>query len=103
MISIKTAKHLGDYRIRLKFSNNLVGVADLEDTITNDRRSVFRELSDSVKFRDFRTDGYTICWGNGLDLAPEYLFILAFRNAPAWQQQFLDWGYLTKEAAEQAA
>ena len=103
MISIKTAKHLGDYRIRLKFSNNLVGVADLEDTITNDRRSVFRELSDSVKFRDFRTDGYTICWGNGLDLAPEYLFFLAFRNDPTWQQQFFDWGYLKLEATEAAA
>ena len=103
MISIKTAKHLGDYRIRLKFSNNLVGVADLEDTITNDRRSVFRELSDSVKFRDFRTDGYTICWGNGLDLAPEYLFFLAFRNDSTWQQQFFDWGYLKLEATEAAA
>ena len=103
MISIKTAKHLGDYRIRLKFSNNLVGVADLEDTITNDRRSVFRELSDSVKFRDFRTDGYTICWGNGLDLAPEYLFFLAFRNDPTWQHQFFDWGCLKLEATEAAA
>ena len=103
MISIKTAKHLGGYRIRLKFSNNLVGVADLEDTITNDRRSVFRELSDSVKFRDFRTDGYTICWGNGLDLAPEYLFFLAFRNDPTWQHQFFDWGYLKLEATEAAA
>ena len=103
MISIKTAKHLGDYRIRLKFSNNLVGVADLEDTITNDRRSVFRELSDSVKFRDFRTDGYTICWGNGLDLAPEYLFFLAFRNDSTWQYQFFDWGYLKLEATEAAA
>lgn len=103
MISIKTAKHLGDYRIRLKFSNNLVGVADLEDTITNDRRSVFRELSDSVKFRDFRTDGYTICWGNGLDLAPEYLFFLAFRNDSTWQHQFFDWGYLKLEATEAAA
>ena len=103
MISIKTAKHLGDYRIRLKFSNNLVGAADLEDTITNDRRAVFRELSDSVKFRDFRTDGYTICWGNGLDLAPEYLFFLAFRNDSTWQQQFFDWGYLKLEATEAAA
>ena len=103
MISIKTANHLGDYRIRLKFSNNLVGVADLEDTITNDRRAVFRELSDSVKFRDFRTDGYTICWGNGLDLAPEYLFFLAFRNDPTWQHQFFDWGYLKLEATEAAA
>jgi hypothetical protein len=36
MISIKTAEHLSDYRVRLKCSNNLVGVADLEDTITND-------------------------------------------------------------------
>ena len=103
MLSIKTAKHLGDYRIRLKFSNDLTVIVDLEDTIKNDQRPLFLELSDTAKFQDFQTDGYTICWGNGLDLAPEYLFFLAFRNDPAWQQQFLDWGYLTKETAEQAA
>ena len=103
MISIKTAEHLGDYRVRLKFSNNLVGVADLEDTITNDQRSVFHELSNPVKFQQFKTDGYTICWKNGLDLAPEYLFFLAFRNDPTWQQQFFDWGYLKLEATEAAA
>lgn len=51
MISIKTAEHLSDYRVRLKFSNNLVGVADLEDTITNDQRSMFHELSNPVKFQ----------------------------------------------------
>ena len=60
-------------------------------------------VNDSVKFRDFQTDGYTICWGNGLDLAPEYLFFLAFRNDPAWQQQFHDWSYLKMESAEEAA
>ena len=35
MISIKTAEHLGDYRIRLKFSNDLTVIVDLEDTIKN--------------------------------------------------------------------
>lgn len=103
MISIKTAEHLGDFQIRLKFSNNLVGVADLEDTISSDPRSVFHELRNPAKFQQFQADGYTICWENGLDLAPEFLFFLAFRNDPTWQQQFLDWGYLKLEATEEAA
>ena len=64
---------------------------------------MFHELSNSVKFQQFQTDGYTICWKNRLDLAPEYLFFLAFRNDPTWQQQFFDWGYLKLEATEAAA
>jgi hypothetical protein len=41
---------------------------------------------------------YTISWENGLDLAPEFLYFLAFRNEPELQELFRKWGYLTGDS-----
>ena len=44
-----------------------------------------------VKLRGFV---YTICWGDDIDVAPEYLFFLANKDKPEYHQQFVEWGYL---------
>ena len=64
----------------------------------DDRRPLFASLRDVKSFRDFRICLDTVCWPNGLDLAPEYLYYLAFHNDPDLQAQFAEWGYASAEA-----
>jgi hypothetical protein len=39
----------------------------------NESRAIFQQLQDINKFKQFKVDLNTICWENGLYLAPEYL------------------------------
>lgn len=45
-------------------------------------------------FKSFALAHDTLCWLNGLDLAPEFLFFQTFKNDPEWRAQFVAWGYL---------
>lgn len=74
MIYVTEAKYVKDYKIRLRFSDNKEGVVDLENVIRSDSRKVFKELENIKRFQDFRVDMDTVVWGNGLDLAPEFLW-----------------------------
>ena len=40
----------------------------------------------------------TLTWPGDLDVAPEYLYFLAFSSDPALQELFEQWGYLPHEA-----
>jgi hypothetical protein len=77
MIWITQVQHIKNYEIWIKFSDGIDGIVDLETTIKNDHREIFRELEDGEQFKRFRVDDDTIVWENGLDLAPEYLYELA--------------------------
>jgi len=74
MLHVKEAEYLGDFRVRLEFSDGFVGVADLSGRLTG---PVFQPLNDVCHFRQFTLTGQTLCWPNGADLAPEYLRQLA--------------------------
>ncbi len=69
--------YLGEYKLKLAFSDGLIGTVDLEATIKNDPRGLFKELADLEQFNHHRLDMDTVVWENGLDLAPEYLHSLA--------------------------
>jgi len=77
---ITQARHIKNYEIWIKFNDGIDGIVDLESTITNDHREIFRELEDEEQFKRFRVDDDTIVWENGLDLAPEYLYELALKT-----------------------
>jgi hypothetical protein len=77
MIWITQAEYIKNYEIWIKFNDGIDGIVDLETTIKNDHREIFRELEDVEQFKRFRVDDDTIVWENGLDLAPEYLYELA--------------------------
>jgi hypothetical protein len=76
---ITDAKHIDSYKIWLKFNDKTEGVIDLESTIVNDRRKIFKALRDRESFKKFKVDADTIVWENGLDLAPEFLYDLIVR------------------------
>ena len=93
MLGVQQAEYLDGYKIRLKFNNGLTGTANLEQSILNDGRAIFVRLKNEHVFRDFKLAHSTIVWFDELDLAPEYLFYLAFKEDAEFQEQFRQWGY----------
>jgi hypothetical protein len=69
---ITEAEYLGDYRIRLRFSDGEAGIVDLSDQLYGE---MFEPLKDMSLFAQFRVypDGTTIYWPNSADLSPEFL------------------------------
>lgn len=63
------AKHLGDFRVLLSFSDGLEGEVDLRDDLWGE---VFEPLRDPAYFARFEVDD-TLVWPNGADFAPEFL------------------------------
>ncbi|MBQ3320284.1 MAG: DUF2442 domain-containing protein [Spirochaetia bacterium] len=73
MPSVISAEYVGNYKIKVIFDDSTSGIADFKETIFTDHLDLIRELKDLEKFRDFKIDADTIVWGNGLDLAPEFI------------------------------
>ena len=63
------------YRIWLRFSDGIEGVADLAHALDG---PMLEPLRDRVVFSTARLDAelHTVAWPNGADLAPEYLHAL---------------------------
>lgn len=101
MIEVRKAEYVGDYRLQLCFNNGKEGIANLEETIFTDPRTVFAKLKDQTTFRTFTVAHGSVVWSDDLDLASEYLFYLAFKNLPDGQEQFRAWGYVDKDSKEQ--
>ena len=67
------AKHVSDYRVWVKFRDGVEGVIDLESEIWG---PVFEPLKDPAYFATVRLslEWNCICWDNGADFAPEWLY-----------------------------
>lgn len=78
---ITDATYLNAYKIKVKFNDGTEGTVDLESTIINDHREIFKALKEQDQFRRFKVDADTLVWENGLDLAPEYLYDLTIKKA----------------------
>lgn len=94
MLAINEANYVGNYCISLVFNNGRKGLANLKETIFNDKRPIFSALKNESNFKDFKVEHSTVVWSNELDLASEYLFYVAFKDDPDLQDQFKQWGYI---------
>ncbi len=94
MLSIINASYLGNYRIALAFNNGAKGIANLKEVIFNDKRDLFVQLQSETQFQQFKIEHDTLIWTNGLDLAPEFLFFISFKQEASWQEKFKQWGYV---------
>ena len=70
---VVSAEYMGDYRIRLKFNDNVVKTVNLAPWL---RGVVFEPLKNVDFFKRFSVRFNTIEWENGADLAPEFLYSL---------------------------
>lgn len=74
MIFVTEANYEGDYKLWLRFNDGRSGIVDLGPWLHGQPGPIFCELRDLDEFRCFRVDMDTVCWGNGADLAPEFLY-----------------------------
>ena len=70
---VEEASHVGEYVIRVRFSDGVEGDVDLSELVSMDPRAIVAPLKDMHYFARFRVDLDTVVWDNGFDLAPEYL------------------------------
>ena len=74
MIWIVKAELKGNYKIFLEFNDGLTGIIDFKEKLENDHRQIVRNLLDFNIFKTVKVGMDTICWDNGVDFAPEYLY-----------------------------
>lgn len=80
LIAIEQAHYVEGYKIALTFNNGESGIADLSDALDG---KMFEPLKDEAFFRQFSLDEWpTLCWPNGADLAPEFLYFKATGDWP---------------------
>ena len=70
--TVTEARYVRDFTIWAKFADESEGEIDLADALWG---PVFEPLKDVNYFRNFSLAEYgTICWTNGADIAPEFLY-----------------------------
>ena len=99
MLHISDADYLGEHRLRVAFNDGREGVADLRPMIFDEPRTVFEPLKDLSAFRRFFIEHGALCWPDDLDVAPEYIYFVAFRDDESLCGLFEEWGYVQTEVA----
>jgi hypothetical protein len=97
IIHVTSAKHIDEGRFELTFSDDRRGLVDLNGVFDG---PMFEPLSDP-KFLARGTvdpETRTLTWPNGADVAPEYLYFLAFRDELDLSGLFHEWGYLREQS-----
>ena len=95
MLTVNEATYLGDLRFELVFSNGRRGDLSARPLLGY-TQGLFAGLANEGFASQFTLAHGSLSWPGELDVAPEYLYFLAFADDPAEQQRFQDWGYLTE-------
>lgn len=72
MIKIVAARHLGDYKVMLEFSDGAEGEFDGR-TLLARSGPLLEPLRDEAYFSRCFLDAGALCWPNGLELSPARL------------------------------
>ena len=67
------ARYVREFTLCIRFSDGTEGEVDLSDELHGE---LFEPLRDPSLFKEFEIhpDLHTLCWPNGADLAPEFLY-----------------------------
>ena len=70
---VMAAKYVRDYKLAITFEDGRTKEVDLTPYLNGE---IFEPLKDVEYFKKVRvnSDMETICWDNGADLAPEFLY-----------------------------
>jgi len=82
MVTVRSVEALGGHRLRLRFSDGVVGEVDLRDEL---RGPVFGPLHDPTYFAGVRVSrsAGTVVWPNAADIAPETLHQMVLESLAA--------------------
>ncbi len=64
VIEIQKADYLGDYKIKLTFSDNDEKVVDFEPFLKNAKNPMTQKYLDINKFKDFQLEYGDLTWGD---------------------------------------
>ncbi|NQT38399.1 MAG: DUF2442 domain-containing protein [Planctomycetes bacterium] len=70
---IVEARYVRDFTIHLRFANGTEGDVELGGELYGE---IFEPLKDMETFKQFtiHPEFHTLCWPNGADMAPEFLY-----------------------------
>ena len=74
MLGVTKVAIQGDYTVSVEFNDGQSGVINFKEALEHDHRAIIRELLDLDKFNTVKLGFHTLCWDNGVDFAPEYLY-----------------------------
>jgi hypothetical protein len=74
MVWVVKAELKDTYNVFVEFNNGVSGIINFKEKLENDHRQIIKELLDINKFKTVKVDLDTLCWDNGVDFAPEYLY-----------------------------
>jgi len=74
MLEVTKVMLQGDYTVYVEFNDGYSGVICFKSELEKDHREIIRELLDLDKFKTVKLGYHTLCWDNGVDFAPEYLY-----------------------------
>lgn len=74
MVYVIRAEIKEEYQVLLQFNDGLEGVLDFKPILANDSREKVRELLNKELFGRMKVELDTVCWDNGVDFAPDYLY-----------------------------
>ena len=76
MLGVNNVSLQGDYTVFIELNNGQSGIINFKEELEKDHRPIIRELLDIEIFKTVKIYFHTLCWDNGVDFAPEYLFDL---------------------------
>ena len=74
MVWVVKSELKDDYKVFIEFNDGVCCIIDFRNKLSNDHRQIVRELLDLENFKTVKTGLDTVCWDNGVDFAPEYLY-----------------------------
>ena len=74
MFWVVRAELKDEYKVFVEFNDGINGIIDFKEKLTNDHRQIIKDLLDLNNFRTVKVAMDTLCWDNGVDFAPEYLY-----------------------------
>jgi len=99
ILHVTALEHLGGFRMRLAFNDGRSGEVEYLPGL---RTAWTEPLYDPAFHARARLNAEcgVVEWPNDFDVAPEYLYFLAFKEDPALHDQFVAWGFLAEGQSE---
>jgi len=74
MLGVTSVLLEDDYTVSIGFNDGENGKINLKNELEKDHRAIIQELLDLELFKTVKIKFDTLCWDNGVDFAPEYLY-----------------------------
>ena len=74
MIKVINAELRDDYTVYVEFNDGKKGFISFKKILETDHRQVIRDLLQEETFNTLKVKLNTLCWDNGVDFAPDFLY-----------------------------